>query len=120
MKVFRHPLAIMYLIFIVLVVAGLIFLFNVFDLFVRDSTVVIPKPASTDYTRWELPKGAKARLGKGQIRDIKFAPDGKRFAVATTIGVWMYDAKTGAEISLLSGDRHDYNGIAFSYDGSTL
>ncbi|MYB64737.1 hypothetical protein F4X73_08605 [Candidatus Poribacteria bacterium] len=120
MKVFRHPLAIMYLIFIVLVVAGLIFLFNVFDLFVRDSTVVIPKPASTDYTRWELPKGAKARLGKGQIRDIKFAPDGTRFAVATTIGVWMYDAKTGAEISLLSGDRHDYNGIAFSYDGSTL
>ena len=120
MKVFRHPLAIMYLIFFVLVVAALIFMLRVFDIFVGDSTVVIPEPSSTEYTRWELPKGAKARFGKGQIRDIKFSPDGTRFAVATTIGVWMYDAKTGAEISLLTGERHDYNGIAFSYDGSMI
>lgn len=120
MKVLRHPLAIMYLIFVVLVVAALTFIFNISDVFVRDATVLIPKPSNTEYTRWELPKGAKARLGKGQINDIKFSPDGARFAVATTIGVWMYDAKTGAEVSLLTGDRHDYNGIAFSSDGSTL
>ena len=120
MKVLRHPITLMYLILILLVVAGLIFIYNVFDVFVRDSTVLIPTPSSTEYTQWELPKSAKARFGKGQIRDIKFTPDGARFAVATTIGVWMYDAKTGAELSLFSGDRHEFKGIAFSYDGSIL
>ena len=120
MKILRHPIVLMYLVLILLVVAALIFLRTVFGIFVRDSTVLIPTPANTEYTQWELPKGAKARFGKGQIRDIKFTPDGARFAVATTIGVWMYDAKTGAEISLLSGDRHEFKGIAFSSDGKTL
>ena len=120
MKVLRHPLALMYLIFIVLVVVGILFVKRGSDVFVRDSTELIPKPSNTEYTRWELPKGAKARLGKGAISDIKFSPDGARFAVATTIGVWMYDAKTGVETSLLPGDRHDFKGIAFSSDGNTL
>ena len=120
MKVLRHPIASMYLVFIVLVVVGILYVSKVSDVFRQDSTELIPKPSSTEYTRWELPEGAKARLGKGAINDIKFSPDGVQFAVATTIGVWMYDAKTGAEISLLTGDRHEFNGIAFSSDGNTL
>ncbi len=120
MKVLRHPIALMYLVFIVLVVVGILFVSKVSDVFVRDSTELIPQPTSTEYTRWELPKDAKARFGKGGIRDIKFSPDGAQFAVATAIGVWMYDAKTGAEITLLTGDRHYFLGIAFSSDGNTL
>ena len=120
MKILRHPIVAMYLILAVLAVAVLIFIRIVFVVIVGDSTVLIPKPSNTEYTRWELPKGVKARLGKGAINDIKFSPDGRRFAVATTIGVWMYDAKTGAEVSLLPGDRYEFKGIAFSYDGSIL
>ena len=120
MKVLRHPLALMYLVFIVLVVVGILFVSRVSDVFIQDSTELIPQPSSTEYTRWELPEGAKARFGKGGIRDIKISPDGARFAVATTIGVWMYDAKTGAEISLLTGLRHEFKGIAFSSDGNSL
>ena len=120
MKILRHPIVAMYLILAVLAVAVLIFIRIVFVVIVGDSTVLIPKPSNTEYTRWELPKGVKARLGKGAINDIKFSPDGRRFAVATTIGVWMYDAKTGAEISLLPGDRYEFKGIAFSSDGSIL
>lgn len=86
----------------------------------KNLTEMFQAPKNSEYPRWELPEGAKMRLGKGGINAIKFSSDGSRFAVATTIGVWMYDAKTGIEISLLSGERHDYNGIAFSYDGSTL
>lgn len=48
-----------------------------------------------------LPDGAKERFGKGWIRDVEFSPDGKKFAVATTIGVWIYDSLTGAEENLL-------------------
>ena len=80
----------------------------------RDSTELIPQPSNVEYTRWELPEGAKTRLGKGSINDIKFSPDGTRFAVATTIGVWMYDAQTGTEISLFKGDRQEIKGIAFA------
>ena len=54
------------------------------------------------YTQWHLPEGAKIRLGKGWIRDISFSPDGAQFAVATMIGIWIYDAHTGTEIALLN------------------
>ena len=56
-----------------------------------------------NYPQWELPKAAKARLGKGDINTIQFSPDGTQLAVATDIGVWLYDAKTGEEKSLFGG-----------------
>ena len=42
-----------------------------------------------DYNRWQLPEGAKLRIGKGELNDIKFTPDGNRVAVATDIGIWI-------------------------------
>ena len=45
-----------------------------------------------DYTRWDLPEDAIARLGKGRISDMQYSPDGARLAVATSIGIWVYDA----------------------------
>ena len=86
----------------------------------RDSTELVPPSSNVEYIRWQLPEGVKVRLGKGSINDIKFSPDGTRFAVATTIGVWMYDAQTGKEISLFKGDRQDIKGVAFSKDGRFL
>ena len=82
----------------------------------------------TDYTQWELPEKAKARLGKGKVNDIKFTPDGTLLAVGTSIGVWLYDANTGEEITLLTEDsgtdriqgRSYINVLAFSSDGDTL
>ena len=60
-----------------------------------------------DHTRWRLPDGAIARFGKGNIsngdRAIAYSPDGRRIAVAGNIGVWIYDAHTGAELALLTG-----------------
>ena len=68
-----------------------------------------------------MPEGATARLGKGSISDIAYSPDGARLAVASTIGVWIYDAHTGAEIALLTGHTRDWSqSVAFSPDGGTL
>ena len=66
-----------------------------------------------DYTRWELPDGAKFRLGKGKIANkegylttigkgnsYQFSSDNTKLAVITSIGVWLYDVKTGKEINL--------------------
>lgn len=76
--------------------------------------------AAPAYTQWHLPEGAKLRLGKGHIRDIKFAPNGTQFVVATSIGIWLYDAHTGAEIARLNEKPRDIRTIAFSPDGKTL
>ena len=70
-----------------------------------------------DYTQWELPKAAKARLGKGGIKAIQFSPDGTRLAVGSNIGVWLYDVETGKEISLFPGMCQ---AIVFSPDGRYL
>ena len=57
-----------------------------------------------EYTaRWNLPEGAKARLGKGRLNNIIFSPDGSRVAISTPIGIWVYDADTGEAVSLFSG-----------------
>ena len=76
-----------------------------------------------DQIHWHFAEGAKMRLGKGKINDIKFSPNGSRFAVATAIGIWMYDAHTGEELSLLAvlpGEGRMVTTIAFSPDGRTL
>ena len=67
-----------------------------------------------DYTKWHLPKAAKARLGKGGITTIQFSPDGTRLAVGNNIGIWLYDIQTGREISMFPGMCRS---LAFSPDG---
>ena len=68
-----------------------------------------------DYTKWELPKAAKARLGKGTVNDIKFTPDGTLLAVESDIGVWLYDANTGEEIALFTDVGDDNQRLDRSY-----
>ena len=74
-----------------------------------------------NYTQLSLPEGAKARLGKGSISgDIAYSPDGTRLAVASSIGIWLYDTATHQEVALLKGHTDDVISVAFSPDGSTL
>ena len=70
-----------------------------------------------DWTKWELPKAAKARLGKGGIRAMQFSPDGSQLAVGSNIGVWLYDVQTGKELALFPGICES---VAFSPDGRFL
>ena len=73
-----------------------------------------------DYIRWQLPEGAMARLGKGKVNDITFSRDGTQFAVAATIGIWIYNAQTGEELALLTGHEREVKVVEFSLDGNTL
>ena len=86
----------------------------------KNSTEIFQVPENTEYPRWELPEGAKMRLGKGRINTIKFSPDGSRFAVATSIGVWIYNAQSGSIISLLKGERQNILDVALSIDGNKV
>lgn len=72
------------------------------------------------YSEIELPDGATQRIGKGAIWEIAYSPDGKYLAVASSIGTWLYDSRTGAEVHLLTGHTYAATSIAFSPDGQTL
>ncbi len=74
----------------------------------------------TDYTRWGLPEGAKLRMGKGRVEDIKFSPDGQRLAVATSVGIWLYDTETYTPRNLIAADKSGASAIAFSADSRRL
>ncbi|RKU09787.1 hypothetical protein C6503_20640 [Candidatus Poribacteria bacterium] len=107
--------------------------FSIFLTFILFSTVYLPLSVAQDYTTWHLPEGAKARLGKGNMplhnkgASIQYSPDGTRLAIATNIGVWLYDAQSGEAIALLAKDttfsQPSFNAafsVAFSPDGKTL
>ena len=81
----------------------------------------LPNTFAEDYTQWGLPEGAKVRLGKGLISgNIAYSPDGALLAVASGIGIWLYDTGTHQEVALLTGHTDLVKSVAFSSDGNTL
>ena len=88
------------------------------------TTTTVSIAQTQDYSRVNLPEGAIARLGKGGVsyddRGIAFSPDGSRLAVATSMGVWLYDTETFDEIALLTGHKEAVTAVAFSPDGTKL
>ena len=73
-----------------------------------------------DYTRWHLPENAKVRLGKGKIHEIKYSPGGTRLAVATSIGIWLYDTETREEVALITDKPRWVGSIAFNTTGERV
>ena len=75
---------------------------------------------SEDTTQWRLPEGAKARLGKGSIRQIAYSPNGKYLAVAGSVGIWIYDMTTYQEVKLLTEFNSGVSSVVFSPDGNRI
>ena len=94
---------------------GSIFLTLIFILIVYS-----PSGFTQDSPQWHLPEGAKIRLGKGSINEITYSPDGTRLAVATDIGIWIYDMTTHQETALFTGHTDIVNRVVFSADGHTI
>ena len=73
---------------------------------------------------WHLPDGAMIRMGKGSIsgsdKAVAFSPDGRSLAVASGIGVWLYDVATLRERALFIGHRGEVTSVSFSRNGATL
>ncbi len=75
----------------------------------------LPSGSTQEYSKWELPEGALARIGKGHITgNIVFSPDSKMLVIPSSIGIWLYDATTYKELKLLTAD---VSNIVFSPDG---
>ena len=72
------------------------------------------------YMQEHLPEGAKGRIGKGEVYQLAHSPDSTQLAAASTIGIWIYDARTGEALKLLTGHTDYVRCVAFSPDGRTL
>ena len=83
-------------------------------------SINFPHANAEDYTQIGLPEGAKARLGKGALNDMQLTHDGKKLAIASSIGVWLYDVNTGNETALISGHTDVVRHVAFSPNGKIL
>ncbi|MCE2402328.1 sigma-70 family RNA polymerase sigma factor [Candidatus Poribacteria bacterium] len=85
-------------------------------------TKTVKNNLTQEAMQWNLPEDAKARLSKGYIADIKYSPDGKFLAVASGIGIWLYDVTVHQEASLITADADtsDVYYLAFSPDGRIL
>ena len=94
--------------------------FSIFSLLLIVSMICLPDISAQEYTQWELPEYAIARLGKGRINDMRYSPDGTLLAVATTIGIWIYDTETYQERSLLAHSNKGVEKISFDAKGTTI
>ncbi len=95
-------------------------LFSIFSLVLIVPMICLPDISAQEYTQWKLPEDAIARLGKGRIEDMQYSPDGTILAVATTIGIWIYDTETYQERSLLARKNKGVEKILFDAKGTTL
>ncbi len=89
----------------------------------EDKNFVVSAPVDAngnDVTIWALPEGAVARLGRGSVRDMAFSPDGQYLAVASAIGLWLYELSTLSPIALWDTERGMTDAISFSPDGSQI
>ncbi len=81
--------------------------------------VIVPQD---DIRTWHLPDGAIARLGKGGISGgdlaLDLSKDGRYLAVASAIGVWVFESASGRAAMLLPAV--DVKSVSFSPDGATL
>lgn len=79
--------------------------------------------SAQDYTRWGLPEGAIVRFGQGGSRDFTYFPGGNRLAVLSSIGIWIYDVRTGEILDLVTDGpfmKDTWNIMVLSPNGRTL
>jgi WD40 repeat protein len=59
------------------------------------------------------------RCGKGSLWQVAFSPDGRLLAVATSIGLYLYDIPALSEVRFIAADAAPVS-VAFAPDGRLL
>lgn len=83
----------------------------------RFQTTTQSTKTNRDVTTWELPDGAIARSGQGLVFDMAFSPDNTSLAVATRVGVWMYEIDTMQPVKLFETERGMLSNVILSPNG---
>ncbi|NLE56506.1 MAG: WD40 repeat domain-containing protein, partial [Lentisphaerae bacterium] len=61
-----------------------------------------------------------AVLGRGSVQDVAYSPDGRRLAVATSLGIWIYDATDFTPVRLLEAPGDRLIGLTWSPDNTQI
>ncbi len=77
-------------------------------------------PDDSEVAKWALPEDAIARLGRGSVLDMAFSPDGQYFAVASGIGLWLYELPTLSPIALWDTERGMTGSVNFLPDSRRI
>ena len=64
------------------------------------------------YMKWDLPDGAKLRIGKGWVSNLTYSPDGKRLIVECINGIWTYDSQTGVEMDFIPNNGSKFYAVS--------
>ena len=76
--------------------------------------------AHSDLATWALPEQAITRLGRGGTQNVAFSPDDSKLAVASKIGLWLYDVATMNPLALWDTERGLVSTVTFSPDGTLI
>ena len=85
----------------------------------RSALMLLVLPLLLCRTAVALPDGALARLGYGKPEAVAYSPNGDVLAVATSIGMELWDAHTHERTGVLETGSWILS-VAFSPDGATL
>lgn len=81
---------------------------------------ILPRRILPENSQWQLPIGENGILRTNGINDVQYSPDGTHLAVASAIGIWLYNLNTDAEPVPLTTDRVNVYNVSFSPDGKML
>ncbi len=92
------------------------------------SPAIIPQPTATSLpassdaiTAQNADRMAElARLGRGTLNQMTISPDGQTLAVASSLGVWLYDVESLKSLKLMAEGTGQVHDVAWSPDGSAL
>ena len=95
-------------------------MFSIFFIFLLFSTVYLLAGFAQEYTRFSLPEAADSDLKEGRITAIQYSRDGRLLAIASSIGIWLYDTDSGEEVPQLTRHIGGVSSVSLSPDGKTL
>ena len=82
-------------------------------------TMTVPRRHLPEGSQWHISEGGIALFNTSGINDIQYSSDGTRIAVASSVGLWLYDVGTDKPPVPLTTDTRIIS-VSFSPDGKML
>lgn len=97
------------LIFFTLGIAWVIFLMT-----------TVPRRHLPESSQWHISEGGISLFNTSGINDIQYSSDGTRIAVASSVGLWLYNVGTDKSSMQLTTDTIRIISVSFSPDGKMI